>query len=449
MTTNGSAPPPDYNRVISTKKSDLTRKAPVLSTGLAMWYGITFEEYLTQLKPWQRLAKIYREMTDDAVIGSMLEAIYTPLLSTPFNVIPVDDSDEQKKAKEFIEENLFNIPNQEWLEHTEDAMEFLSYGFAITEKVYEKRADGLFHLRALIPIGQETLLRWGERDEYGDVTGFIQLVPTTGRQNAAPMNKLLHFTWRTRKKSPMGRSLLRSLYRPWYFKRNLEALEAIGIERGVGNVPMATLQAEFYGGGDESDRLTALKDALDNFRIDETAYIILPRGVTVEPYGGGGKAYDIRAVIRDWGHVIKQRFFADFLSMGSEKVGTQSLAKELNTFFKLALVSVQRRMLEVWNRQLIPQMFEINNIPMAKYPKLAWNDPSSINIQALAQAYSMLVKANLLQITPELIKHLHEQLRLPVNESKLGELVAGLDKARERGDNKIGDNQNAATKLKA
>ena len=415
-------------------------------TGLSMWYGQVFEEYLPQLRPWNKLAKLYREMLDDAIIGALMEAIYTPLLSTSFRVEVYEDNDEQKRAKEFIENNLFKIPGQNWREHVEDMMDFMAYGFAVSEKVAYKKPDGLLYLRALIPIGQETLLRWGERDEYGDVTGFIQLNPTDGTINQVAMSKLLHFTWRTRKRSPMGRALLRSLYRPWHFKKNLETLEAIGIERDVGNVPVFTLGEDFYGGGDEKARLDTLKTAADNFRMDTTAYIILPKGVTLEAYASGNKSYNIRLTIRDWQHIIRQRFFADFLSMGSEKVGTQALAKELNTFFKLALVSIQAGMLEVWNRQLIPWLFDINNIKIENPPQLIWNDPSSLNIQSLAQAYTMLVKSNLLVPSKKTIAFIHEQMRIPLDDDALDDLMETIrvDKANNNGmmEDEQGDDDN-------
>lgn len=384
-----------------------------LSTGLRVWTGQVDEEYLNILKPWTKLAKIYREMSDDAIIGALFEAIITPLLATTFVVDSISENDKDKRAAEFLENNIFTIPGQEWLEHVEDMLEYLKYGFALSEKVLYKKPDGKLYIRTLIPIGQETLYRWGDRDEYGDVTGFTQLDPVNAEYRVAPMSKLLHFTWRTRKRSPMGQSILRSLYRPWYFKKNLETLEAIGVERDVGNVPVAKLSQEFYSGTDVDNRYANLKTSLENFRIDEAAYIILPVGVDVKAYTSGSKAYDTRAIIRDWQHIIRQRFFADFLALGSEQVGTQALAKEMNTFFKLALVSVQNKAIEVWNRQLVPWLFEQNNWKLDKYPKIRWNDPSAINIQSLAQAYSELVKNNLLIPTPLLQKYIREQLRLP------------------------------------
>ena len=393
-----------------------------LSTGLPIFGGYIVDEYLPDLRPWTRAAKIFREMADDTIVGSLFEAVNTPLLATPFIVEPVDNSDEQKYAVEFIKENIFEIPNQDWQQHVEDMLDYLQFGFALAEKIAYKKTNGKLYIRTLMPIAQETLLRWGERNRYGEVTKFIQLDPVIGEVREAPMNKLLHFVWNPRKRNPMGHAIFRSLYRPWYFKKNLEVLEAIGIERDVGNVPIAQLEEIFYSTGtpeQQAQRYEQLKETLGNFKMDENAYLISPFGVEIKAYQSSSKAYNVRESIRDWGHVIRQRFFADFLALGSMgEGGTQALAEEQNIFFKLALTSVQRKMLETWNKQLIPWLFGINNWKLEKYPQLTWKDPSAINMQAYSQALTQLIQIGAVPLTKTLQQHLAEKLKLPYTEDE-------------------------------
>lgn len=386
-----------------------------LGTGLSVWKGIIAEEYLPQLSPWSLAFRVYREMSDDVVVGALLESIKTPLLASPFDVIAGTNSTEDQKAKEFIEKDFFRTLDTEWPAHVQEMLEFLDYGFSLSEKVLEKRSDGRLHLRSLVPIGQETLDHWGEVDPFGAVSTFVQK-REVGKPNSgaiAPMDKLLHFKFKGRKRNPEGRSLLRSLYRPWYFKKNLEALEAIGAERDVGNAPVATLKE---GIRYTDSQITALGKALEGFRMDESVYVIAPAGVTIQAYGGGNKVYDIRAMIRDWQHLIRQRFFADFLSLGSEQVGTQALAKEMTTFFGLALRSIQEIMLAVWNRQLIPWIFAWNNwAPVSgELPRLEWLRPEDSNLQSLAQAYQMLIEAGIIDIDDAIKKRVRLQMGLPV-----------------------------------
>ncbi len=386
-----------------------------LGSGLSVWKGVIAEEYLPQLTPWSVGFKIYREMADDVVVGALLESIKTPLIASPFEIVAHSNSTEDQKAKEFIEKDFFRTLDIEWPAHVQEMLECLDYGFALSEKVLEKRPDGLLHLRSLVPIGQETLDRWGEPDQFGAVSTFIQKREVMkGSSGAiAPMDKLLHFKFKGRKRNPEGRSLLRSLYRPWYFKKNLEALEAIGAERDVGNAPVATLKE---GIRYTDAQITALGKALEGFRMDESVYVIAPAGVTIQAYGGGNKVYDVRAMIRDWQHLIRQRFFADFLSLGSEQVGTQALAKEMTTFFGLALRSIQEIMLAVWNRQLIPWIFAWNNwMPASgELPRIEWLRPEDSNLQSLAQAYQMLIEAGIIDVDDAVKKRVRLQMGLPV-----------------------------------
>lgn len=393
-----------------------------LGSGLSVWKGVISEEYLPQLQPWSIAFKIYREMADDVVVGALLESIKTPLIASPFEIVPGTNSDEDKKAAEFVEKDLFKDLDIEWQSHVAESLEMLDYGFALSEKVLEKREDGRLHIRSLVPIGQETLDHWGDVDDFGAVSSFVQKKELRGQrplQGAeAPLDKLLHFKFKGRKRNPEGRSLLRSLYRPWYFKKNLEALEAIGAERDVGNAPVATLKEGIRYSSKQIDDLAA---ALEGFRMDESVYVIAPAGVEIKAYGGGNKVYDVRAMIRDWQHLIRQRFFADFIAMGSEQVGTQALAKEMTTFFGLALRSIQEIMLSVWNRQLIPWVFAWNNWePMSGLlPRVEWLRPEDSNLQSLAQAYQMLIEAGILDVDESVKKRVRLQVGLPVGPLQL------------------------------
>lgn len=415
MTTNQGI---QANRArMRTRHGNVINPAPIsqlpdetkLSPGLSIWSGQVKEEYLTSLTPWSRAIKIYKEMQDDVIIGALFESITTPLIASPFEVAAASDSAEDMKAKEFVEQNLFLNPNFEWQNHVDEMLEYMAVGFAISEKVLEKEKDGRLHLRDLIPIGQDSLERWGPLDGFGRTTAFQQR-DNGGQVRTAEMDKLLHFTFRERKRNPEGRGILRSLYRPWYFKKNLETLEAIGVERDVGNAPVVSLKENVrYSAQD----LTKLQEALEGFRMDEALYVILPGGASLDAYGGGNKVYNVREIIRDWQHLIRQRFFADFLAFGSESVGTQALAREMTTFFGLALRSVQESMLSVWNRQLIPWLFKWNNWPLEHLPVLEWLKPGETNIQSLAQSYSMLVQNQLVDVNdPELRARVRTQLGL-------------------------------------
>jgi hypothetical protein len=387
----------------------------LLSTGLSIWRGTVSEEYLADLKPWSKAYKVFKEMEDDTIIGTLYESIKAPLLDAKFEIIPASPSNADVEAAEWLEANLINSKAFSWLDHVDEMLDFMSFGFAISEKVLEKRMDGRLWLADLVPIGQDTLLRWGDPDKNGRVTEFVQSAVTSGslpQERHAPMDKLLHLTFQSRKRDPMGRSLSRKLYRPWYFKKNLEVVEAIGAERDVGNVPVAELGEGFYN----TEDIDSIRDALEGLRIDETAYLMVPHGTKVAPFGAGGKVYNIREMIRDYQHIIRQRFFMDFVSLGSEQVGTQALAKEVTGFFSLALGSVQRQMVEPWNQQVVPWLFRWNRSSFSgitELPRLKWVRPGKLNIQSLAQSVSTLLASNAIHYNKPLEDAIRADHELP------------------------------------
>ena len=96
-------------------------------------------------------------------------------------------------------------------------------------------------------------------------------------------------------------------------------------------------------------------------------------------------------IIRDWQTIIRQRFFATFIALGTEQVGTQALAREQTTFFSSVLKSIQARMLEVWERQLIPHIFRFSKFSVDELPALKWAAPGKENEQLLTQAITSAV----------------------------------------------------------
>ena len=396
------------NQIVEAQPITTGETTPVLlSTGTSIWRSTSPDEYLRDLKPWAKAFKVYREMQNDEVIGAMLEGIKSPIIASKFDVIAASDSDEDQFYKQFVIDNLMDNPSFNWKFHVEEALEFLDLGFSLHEKVLEKRSNGRLYVKDLIPIGQETLYEWGPPDPYGRVTSFKQYTDYGGIA-VAPIAKLLLFTFKGRKRNPMGDPLLRSLYRPWYFKKNLETIEAIGAERDVGNAPVVMLKE---GVNYPEKSINDLKKSLEGFRQDENVYLILPGGASIVAYGGGNKVYDIRAMIRDWQHLIRQRFFADFLALGSEESGTQALAREMTTFFSLAEKSIQERMLWVWNEHLIRYIFRWNGYSPKHMPKLSWGEPGKHNLQVMAQSLATLAGAELIDVEDmDIINFIREAL---------------------------------------
>ena len=378
--------------------------------GLRVIAGRVQEEYLVILKSWQRAVKIYKEMLDDVTVGTGLDALKLPLLKAEFEVIPANPViPADKMAAEWLDRNMRSMDRQTWRSHVSDALEAIEFGFAIGEIILEKREDGKLWLKNLDPRGQDTLERWEFEDDRA-VT-FVQRDPVTQKESLVPLDKSVHFTFRGRKGNPQGQPLLRSIYRPWRFAKDLENLEGIGIERDIGGMPIFELPVDGTISAADITKLKAMGEAM---RMDEAMYGVMPPGVKVIGYGGGSKMYDVAAVIKRKKEEILGRTFSQFLMLGQGPVGTQALVKGSQDFFTLGLEAIQAILLETWNLQLVPYLFSFNSFPgMTGLPKIIWLPPGKEDIAAISNAIVTLINAKIITPTDDLEDIMRDRLDLP------------------------------------
>ena len=301
--------------------------------------------------------------------------------------------------------------NQTWRSHVFEMLDAIDYGFAVSEIVLEKRSDGLLYLKNLEPRGQETLERW-EFDDTGNLLAFVQRNPVNNSLAEIPIDKLVHIKFRGRKGNPEGQSMLRSLYWPYRYKRQLEEFESIGVERDVGGMPVAKMTEPSTL---TDDQVIALDEALSSLRRDETAYLRLPYGVEIDSYPGKKLTYNISDIIHRKKIEIFQRGFSQFLTLGTEQVGTQALVQGDINFFHLGLIAVQAEMVEAWNQQLIPYILFSNgyDLDTINLPQIVWGDPGTVDVKAFLDAYLVGTESGLLDAHPTDQEYVRNLMDLP------------------------------------
>jgi hypothetical protein len=410
------------------------------SSGLAQQYGIVQEEFLRRLQGRQGIAT-FREMSDnDPVIGAMLHAIDTLIRSAQWIVDPADaDSTEAVEIAEFVGECM-NDMSESWEDTLSQILSMLVYGWSYHEIVYKERKgvsddpkmrskyeDGRIGWRKLAPRAQDTLLRW-EFDDDGGIRGMFQLDPWQGAGEVfLPIEKCLLFRTTARKGDPEGRSVLRNAYVPWYYKRRIAEIEAIGIERDLAGLPVAFVPPQLLSDNASSQELAALneiKKIVRNIKRDEQEGLVFPLAYDPETKQlaydikllttGGDRQFDTDKVIARYDNRIAMTVLADFILLGHDKVGTQALSVSKIGLFTDSLNAWLGSVAGVFNRHALPRLLRVNGMDERLVPTLKNLPMANIDLDAVGKYLLNLANAGAM-IFPdeELQSYLRELAGLP------------------------------------
>jgi hypothetical protein len=362
--------------------------------------GIFYEEFLRELRG-RKGVETYKEMADnDDIIGATLFAIEMLMRQVEWNVKEAGNSADDTKAAEFVF-SCMNDMDDTWTDFISEVLSFLTFGWSYHEIVYKRRMgatrrpetkskydDGLIGWRKLPIRSQDTLWEW-RYDDHDNLLGLIQCAPPNYEQVFIPIEKSLLFKTKSRKNNPEGRSILRNAYRDWYFKRRIQEIEGIGIERDLAGLPLLQPPEGTELWSDDPDDRAMLARAerlVCSVRRDEREGIVLPFGWTFSLTSTGGRRqFDTNAIIERYDNRIAMTVLADFVLLGHEKVGSFALSSDKTELFGIALGTFLTLICEVFNNQAIPRLIDLNGEAfkgITGYPELIHGD---IETQDLAK----------------------------------------------------------------
>ena len=426
--------------------------------------SIFFEEFLPELRGI-RGVQAYLEMSDnDATVGAILFAIEMLMRNVDFKVEPAGNTDKDKEAAEFVE-SCMNDMEETWADTLSEILSFMTYGWSYHEIVYKRRVgkssspitnskytDGLIGWRKLPIRSQDTLYGWEYKDDDSDeLLGMTQTPPPHYEQITIPIEKALHFRTRSRKNNPEGRSILRTAYRAYYFKKRLEEIEGYGMERDLAGFPVLYAPADLpiWDSGDpEMARTLARAEYIvSSIRRDAREGLVLPGGENgwkLELISSGSRRqFDTNAIIDRYDKRIATSVLADFVMLGQQQVGSFALADNKTKIFALAIGTYLDVICEVFNNQGIPRLIDINGEHfkgITDYPKMTHGDLDEKDLQVFATFVKEMVGAGVLQPDEALedevrrVGGLPERLETaPPAERQPGELT-GEPQGNQRGD---------------
>lgn len=371
--------------------------------GQRRYGGIFYEEFLSELRG-RKGAEVFTEMSNnDETIGAILFAIEMLVRQASWNVEPGGSTAKDREAAEFVKSCMDDM-QQTWIDTISEILSFLTYGWSFHEIVYKRRIgrtkdnrtsskydDGLIGWMKLPIRSQETLYQW-EYDDQDNLIGMTQMPPPDFCLITIPMNKAMLFRTRSRKDNPEGRSILRTAYRSWYFKRRIQEIEGIGIERDLAGLPVITTPEGMDIWDKDDEDMNAIRTGLEamvkNIRRDSTEGLVLPFGYTFELTStGGSRQFDTNSIIARYDTKISQTVLADFIQLGHESVGSFALSSDKTNLFSMAICAFLDIICQTFNSQGIPALIDINGDHFAgvtDYPRLTHGDIEDVDLATVA-----------------------------------------------------------------
>lgn len=397
-------------------------------TGAKHYGGIFYEEFLPELRGI-RGVRVYEEMSEnDDVCGAILFAIKMLIRQASWSVRAASSSAVDKRAAEFVESCLHDMQST-WTDTVSEILSFLIYGWSVHEIVYKRRMghkknpqleskfdDGLIGWQKLPIRCQESLYQW-EFDDNDNLTAFVQMPAPKFDIIRIPVEKLLLFRTESRKDSPEGRSILRNAYRSWYFKKRIQEIEGIGVERDLAGFPVliAPESVDVWSPSNAA-LLNMCNDFVSNIRRDAMEGLTIPAGWELKLLStGGSRQFDTSKIIERYDTRIAMTVLADFLFLGHEQTGSWALSSDKTELFAMAIGAYLDMICEVFNRKAIPALIEMNrkSFSSAEYPMLIHGDIETQNLAELGTFLKDMTGIGLITPDDELESYLREQAGLP------------------------------------
>lgn len=401
----------------------------ISSTGLRQYGGRVHEELLPKLRGRQGVRTYTAMRENDAAIGAYLYGIEALIRQVPWWTEPASADAEDQRAAEHVEQCREDM-SQTWADVVSEVLSMLQYGWIVLELVYKLRQgpnedgslnskydDGYVGWRKWPAVGHDTLDRW----EFGEGTSIRGLYQSVAGQPGGvflPIEKSLLFRTQVRKNNPEGRSVLRSAYRSWYFKRRVEEIEAIGVERDLAGMPKLIGPEKVNIFDPDDPKMVILRLEAERIvrgvRRDEMEGVLLNHGWEFELTSTGGqRQLDVDKIINRYGRDMFMTVLADVFRIGNEKVGSYSLADVKTNNLAISLGAILDTAAEVINRYAVTRLIRLNPFSVEAMPEVRHGDVGKRDLEGLANYLQKMVSIGAITLNPQDEDFLREQGGLP------------------------------------
>lgn len=346
---------------------------------------------------------------DDPTVRAVIMALELPIREARWRVNPASDAAIDVEAAEFVESTM-NDMSTSWDDMISEACTMFPFGWAFMEWTLKRRLglrppsnlavsqydDGRVSFRKVALRAQMSLWDW-DFDDSGNVQGMVQDVPYSAEPpRKIPLAKAFLFRTTRERNNPEGLSVLRPTWRSWKFKRNIERIEAIGLQRALMGLPVIrfeggyTTEAQAGMDSDEYKALQILKGLYDNRMMGMIEQPNMQFRFEVPDMKG--LTGDSGRVIQRYDEAIARAVLAQYIMLGSRERGSYALAKELGDLFFMAVEGFTGSIAQVFSRWGVPILFKYNAFPgISGYPEITTALNRRVDLETLADFINKVV----------------------------------------------------------
>lgn len=389
---------------------------------------------------WPQNLDMYELMVKtDPMVRWMLGLIETPIRSATWDIEPAGPEPAYVEQAAFVKHNIFDEMAGGWDEALRQILTYLRFGHSVFERVAALRdveftfdldsiqpnAEGAlvpqktsqtvkrqaFVLAKLAPRLQRTIYQWnvadGDPSSLRSITQQLsdgispQQVEIDGDRLVLFVNEKEGDDWR-------GLSLLRSVWKVYTYKMELENLEAIAYERSAG------LPVVYPPSDADDDQLDQVEDMLKGIRKGDNLYALMPgpkagsikdaegwlfEDVTVSGEGSSVGVADV--AIQRYDSQIAHNVLAGFMRLGHETTGARATADVQQDPYYKAIQSHVEYIEDVVTDHVIRPLIDWN-YETDRYPRLKAARIQSKDLATLATTVATLITAGGITATPEL-----------------------------------------------
>lgn len=409
------------------------------SNAIEQYQGEVHEEWRTDLQGSSAMKK-YREMIDESpVLGGWYTIFEFLLRQANLRVDAGREAASAKAERERIDESFKDMktPTDVLIGEIASGGPF---GFGVWEKVFKirrgpgetdtslrsKYEDGRIGWYDLAFRPQDSLSRW-DFDAKSEWSAFVQCSPPTYEEVAIPREKLVHLVLRPWKRSPEGRSMLRSSVDAYEKARGHAERESIaGFKNAAGMFYMQT-PIETWDQSDtpEAQEARAIKRQvvkdLGKLTLTEYAAMAIPpeedrdgvkTGWKLGQVEGAKVLFPYDTVIKRWESRELLPVLCDHLLFGHNDHGSFAMKDRSTDLFALALGAILKRACAVLT-EAAAELSTMNGVPAEDHAVVAYDDIETPELTQMANFVAQVLGVDPTQLNDVIRRYLEQYAKLP------------------------------------